>query len=530
MSFDSFPIVYWLIGFALFFLMAASTLKKSWSPSLMLLLGGIGLIMMRLPVVVFNYELNPDESQVIAHALTLRQNPLFWLSVDGTTIGPLDIYLINLVAAFSKDITYSTLHVLAIGCSLASLLFFYSSIRNFFNTSTAQLSILPIVLFLALTQETDFIHYSSEQVPLVMLTLALWLASILYKSDRTDRWLVFVTGFVLGMIPFTKLQASLQAVFLGVGILGLLLLRRQKSNIPFFILGGLGFPFLVFLYLAAFGLVTNFWEFYIKGNLVYAGGGNTKNIFLQFIDLVSISPDFLKYIASIAVLAVIGVLSFKGKIDKWLLTFSGVWLLVSIYAVTKTGNPFVHYLNLLIYPLALLGSVFIANISKPSLQNIAIFSPLIIWLSFFVPKAVKRQPFNVYISNTTHNLPQSDVSKKILEFVRPNDMLVVWGWACRYHVETQLGQGTAENHTERCIYEHPMRPNYRNRYIADMRRNRPAIFVDAIGKNSLWLQDISSQGHQNFPELKAFIDTNYSLVDTLDDVRIYVLKERNIRN
>lgn len=50
------------------------------------------LLAFRWPGWLFHNEFNPDESQFISEALTLRHDPLFWRSVDGTTHGPLDVY------------------------------------------------------------------------------------------------------------------------------------------------------------------------------------------------------------------------------------------------------------------------------------------------------------------------------------------------------------------------------------------------------------------------------------------------------
>ena len=294
-SFDEYPIIYWTLCYVLAAVLIMVCLRPKFN-QLFLLLGLLLIVAMRLPVVVFNHELNPDESQIISHALTLRQNPVFWQSVDGTTIGPLDIYILSFVKIFGGNIDYSTAHATALGCSLVSLLFFFLSVRNLFNESIAKISILPVAFFLAFTQETDFVHYTSEQVPLVLLTVSLWLSSIIYK-DSTQKWHIFLLGFTLGMIPFAKLQASVQAVYLGVVIFFVLLQRHQNKNIFIFILGGLSFPILVFMFLTLFGLLPSFIEFYIRGNLVYASSGNTKNIFSQFFDILLLSRDFLKYLS-----------------------------------------------------------------------------------------------------------------------------------------------------------------------------------------------------------------------------------------
>jgi hypothetical protein len=93
---------------------------------------------------------------------------------------------------------------------------------------------------------------------------------------------------------------------------------------------------------------------------------------------------------------------------------------------------------------------------------------------------------------------------------------------CRYHVETQMPQGTAENHSERCIYPHPMREKYYQRYLSDLRKNQPKVFVDAVGSNNLWLNDRTTQAHEAFPELRDLIAKNYRFVGEVESTRVYV--------
>src|SRR3954466_15833933 len=50
------------------------------------------LICFRWPMLWVRHELNVDESQLIAGAITLRHDPVFWRSVDGGTAGPIDFY------------------------------------------------------------------------------------------------------------------------------------------------------------------------------------------------------------------------------------------------------------------------------------------------------------------------------------------------------------------------------------------------------------------------------------------------------
>lgn len=190
-----------------------------------------------------------------------------------------------------------------------------------------------------------------------------------------------------------------------------------------------------------------------------------------------------------------------------------------------------HYLNFCVYPLSLTATL---GISKNTDKKwLTLVGPLLLigWfgvqdtLSFY-----KTHQLNAFVSVGATALPESLVVKALKPYLRPEDKMVVWGWQCRYYVEAQLAQGTAENHSERCIFQHPMQQVYRQRYLADMQRNRPAVFMDAVGKNSLWVQDVATQGYESFPELARYIQRNYRYLGNIDNTRLFIRKDRALPN
>ena len=545
LSFDDFPVVYFALGYvlaAVIALMAYGNKIKN-QEFLFLVASGILVIMMRLPIIIFNQEINPDESQMIAHALTLRQYPIYWQSVDGTTIGPLDNYALLLPSFFGIALNYTSAKLVGLLCVLGSLWFFYKSVKNFFNDSVARLALLPPLFLVAFTQDADFVHYSSEQLPVFLLNLGLWLLSRLfgdYKSQsrlhpdyKSGRALalsgLFWLGFVLGMSPFAKIQVVPQAAV--IGLFSLIFTFQPKNffrNTGTLIAGGLTFPLLTIGWAAIYGVLDDFWDFYVLGNLIYAGGSSVMDSILRIPSFFAKSPDFILFLISLGLSSLLAFFVPKrltGNVSKTppvIISFACFWLLASLYAATKSGNDFVHYLNLCIYPFGLAGALFINKSFKN--QQFSNLIALFILLPFawaFGYKILKHQPLNTYISTADHRVPVSNVSKLIGQHATSKDRLVVWGWMCRYHVETQMPQGTAENHSERCIYPHPMREKYYQRYLADLEHNRPKVFVDAV-PNSLWLNDRATQAHEAFLELNEFISKNYHLVGEVDRTRVYV--------
>jgi len=78
----------------------------------------LAVVAFRWPILWFPHQQNPDESQLIAGSITLRQDPVFWRSVDGGTAGPIDFYPL-LPAAWNDG---TTAHAVARGIGLAAVL------------------------------------------------------------------------------------------------------------------------------------------------------------------------------------------------------------------------------------------------------------------------------------------------------------------------------------------------------------------------------------------------------------------------
>jgi hypothetical protein len=538
LSFDSAPVVYWAIGYLLALVVIGLNLKERVLLPLYLTAAVGLLVVMRLPAVLLNRELNADESQMLSHALTLYQDPVYWRSVDGTTIGPLDNYLLVIPRLLGFQLDYTSARVMGLLCVAGSLLFFFHALNRWFGRQLARVALLVPLLFLAFTQETDFVHYSSEQLPVFLLSICLALLADLSTEGRLSAQRTFWLGLVAGMVPFAKLQAVPQAGLLVVGALYLAYqhYRQTQSGKPLLLLllGGITFPALVLGWIVSMEIFQDFIDFYILGNAVYAGGSSLGEMPTQFGKLILLSPDFTALLIVVALMTLAGVLYARRNPSKEelprgmfvpVLTMS--YGLAAIYAATKSGNLFVHYLNFCVYPLALTAALGMQRMKQNKFMLLA--GPLLLLTWFGIVDAIsylKSRQLNSLISEGATTLPESPVVRALKPFATPTDRMVVWGWQCQYYVEAQLAQGTAENHSERSIFLHPLRDVYRRRYLSDMRRTKPAIFLDAVGKNSLWVQNVATQGHESFPELAEYISRNYRFLGTIDGTRLYIRRER----
>ncbi|HEV7351211.1 hypothetical protein [Telluribacter sp.] len=538
LTFDYSPVVYWAAGYALAGAVVWAGVFRRFSNLLFLCLSMVLLVMMRLPAVVMNRELNPDESQMISHGITLYFSPVYWQSVDGTTIGPLDNYWLVLPRLLGFQIDYTSARVMGLLCAVGALLFFFGAVRRWFGTSTARLSFLFPLLFLSFTQEADYIHYSSEQLPVLLLGLCLWLLAGLSSGTVPAARQAYLLGFVAGMVPFSKIQAVPQAVVLALA--GIWITYRYFRSAGQFrpllaiLLGGLSFPLLTTAWALYHEVFDDMIDFYLLGNAIYAGNSSFTDIPAYLARLLTLSPDFLTYTLVLVAPIGMGILTWlrsgagPGKPREAFLPvlFIG-YLLAAFYAATKSGNPFVHYLTLCIQPLALVAVCGLHWLRKQKAVGALVLAGL--WIGWFAGtdalSFLRHRRVNEYMSVGATSLPVSALVQELNKYTQPDDYMVVWGWQNKYYVEAQLPHGTAENHSERSIYAHPLRETYRARYISDMRRNQPVVFVDAVD-NSLWLGDRATEGFESFPELARLVKQNYHFVGTFEKNLLYIRKDR----
>jgi hypothetical protein len=289
---------------------------------------------------------------------------------------------------------------------------------------------------------------------------------------------------------------------------------------------------LLFIWAGANHVFTDFIDFYLLGNAIYAGENNWLSIPRQMYDLIMLSPDFEVYTLILILPIFLGFVNIfrpdsnTKSSNQSIIPASLILLGVAgIYAATKSGNTFIHYLNFCIYPWILLAAY---GIAKRHQYFLIISGLLLFWFAGNDVLSYRREHrLNAYESIGGANLlPEHEVVRELKKFTKAGDYMVVWGWQCQYYVEAQLAQGTAENHSERSIFKHPLQEKYLSRYLSDLQRTRPAVFLDAVGKNSMWAQDKKTQGIDNFPAIADFVHQNYTLVSDSNDVKLYVRKDR----
>jgi hypothetical protein len=103
---------------------------------------------------------------------------------------------------------------------------------------------------------------------------------------------------------------------------------------------------------------------------------------------------------------------------------------------------------------------------------------------------------------------------------RPVRSLAIWGWAPGVYVLTGIPPATRDSVGHFIISAGPMQQYFRSRFLQDLSRNPPDLFIDAVATDAFkWPEWAAADGYESDPSLRKFIDENYVLVYELKSTR-----------
>lgn len=180
----------------------AAPSRTDWRDALVLLLF---LLAWRWPFLLIANEYNPDESQLIAGALTLAHDPVFWRSVDGGSSGPLNYYLLVPWHWVGAPLDYFTARVTGLLLIWGALFINLRSLAGAFGRTVAWLGILPTAAFFATVGHPELTNLSTEHLPLFLIAVTI---GLLTGRATPDRFRLWAACFVAGALPWSKLQST----------------------------------------------------------------------------------------------------------------------------------------------------------------------------------------------------------------------------------------------------------------------------------------------------------------------------------
>lgn len=413
------------------------------------------------------------------------------------------------------------------------------------GAALARLACLPAILFFTFATLYDFAGYSTEYPSMLLLAAGAALTSRLHarlpQAAPTPRSL-WVLGFVLGAVPWAKLQAVPLAACVGAVAVAATLraagqTSRQRVRLCLHFAAACALPTLVALALiAATGQWLHFSNSYIAYNRLYVVRGAPAIEMLRAMWQNSqlnsfLFPAFAVTTSVAGLVATLAALRVRHRLAGILAT--AALAAVGVAAIAAPGRDFPHYLLFLVVPLTLwcaLGVGCLWEIARHGSANqrraFVALALVLLAAPFLAARLSRPPPFPWGGLAELCCRPPSPISHAILAVSRPGDDLAIWGWFPQAYVETGLPQAARDAHSQRQIEASPLRDYYRGRYLDDLSRNRPAVFVDAVGPGRYGFQDRRHFGHEIFPALARFVQDNYVLTSEVDGARIYGRRNR----
>ncbi len=499
----------------------------------------------RWPSLFYPAQFSPDESQLIAGAITLEHDPVFWRSVDGNTSGPLNFYALLPLHLLGAPQGYFCARLTGLLLTWGSLWLCCWLLSVEYGASIGLLGLLPALAFYATTLDWDFIDYSSEYVSIFLIMLA---AGLLRKAQLGARiasggafWHWLSAGFCIGLLPWAKLQSIPMAMVLeawGAWIA----LRHQGSGradrvsaLASLTAASLAPSMLILTAIVVLGQWQHFFASYVLGNMIYLGWGSTlTDTVRQMWALCSNTGSFLTFpIGPVCVLTVaLGVLLIKKQSPKPVFFLGGLLTAAAILSVMAPRLAYPHYLLFIVLPLTWWGASALGELSSRigSPTGRLILSVLFILVSLggtAVARIRFSAPQMVGRLEESWRQPYGEGARILRALGRPDDTVAVWGWDSEIYVQSGLPQAAREGPSTRELYASPLRDSYyRPRYMADLARSRPAFFYDAVGPGSFFFSDREADGHETFPALRRYVQSHFVLYRDFGFARLYVSPDR----
>jgi hypothetical protein len=236
----------------------------------------VTLFLCRFPTLL-DYPLNPDEGEFLSAAHKLFYDGNFFHSVDCGSSGPLNIYPLMLPAVFGFSPDYASSRILVLLIAFCVIYIFYRTVQMLAPDSIARIAVLPLAGALATFENSNLVHYSSEQIPVLLISLALYLTVRVLHNPASHRTPLFLLGFLTSAGFFSKMQSV--PILASIGLVAVVYVfasgRAHKSPQPalLFIAGMLPLQLLNAAMCLAAGVWTNFWIAYIASNQRYTDLG-----------------------------------------------------------------------------------------------------------------------------------------------------------------------------------------------------------------------------------------------------------------
>jgi hypothetical protein len=485
-----------------------------------------------LPVLHRLDELsNPDESQLIAGAITLREHFIPWGSVDLSTAGPVSVLPLLLAPANYLRARWS-----AALCAATAIVFCWLALTSPGDDAPARVAALPVAAFFVFMQDLELFQFSTEHMAALLLAGAVWvwLAATAGGSRPLNPWPALGLGVCAGAAVMAKLQSAPCAAWLVLAVAGLVLLEkpspwsRRWATVAALTAGAVSIPVFFVLLAAVQGVLPDMVHSYVLNNLNYVE--NMKKESPGFQPAMVWGLNYLLKPTGVVMLAcLVAGRSFTGPERRTALLTVG-WLLAAVVAVVLPGRGFRHYWFFVLGPVLLASGSLLrpawrslcGRLSHPVTgQRWALAGLVLLLLALPVGHRLRASRDDFIAGVMAEIVTVRGAGEKLHDLARPGDTLTVWGWRPELHVYSGLPQGTREAHTQWLIEPIPQRDYYRQRFLADLARTKPRFIADAVGARGFAYADREKSGHETFAALRELISRDYDYLGETENIRLY---------
>lgn len=488
----------------------------------------------RWPSLIFTRELDADESQLLAGAHALAHDPVFWRSVNGGTAGPLDFFALWPAGWLCGWDTFLTARITAAALLAGGLACAHQAMSLTLGRRAARIATLAAASFEGLVQAADFLHYSTELLPVALLAAASYAAVRRWGTGGGVLW-NGLGGLALGAVPFGKLQTAPLAALMGLAWV----IAEWRTAAPDRVRRLTYLSFAALLPAALFACqlsVAGEWESfslsYLAFNLHYTGAsqdsaGQALTVMLGN----SLLWDRLLPLTLFGGLAWLALLvrlrPVADPVIRYFTRAAATVCLVALALILLPKRPYLHYWQLAILPGALLLGALIARLlaSSPPRWQRAERGLVALCAAGLIGAMVQhraRHP-NWFVGDMAYywHFSRSELAARVAACSRPGEVLAIWGRTDNIYVETGLRQATRDAHFGGLVEPGPLRQYFRDRYFVDLIRANAEVFLDSVGPTNPHYVDRRFAHDRDYPELAAVIRARYALVGEFEGARIY---------
>ena len=221
------------------------------------------------------------------------------------------------------------------------------------------------------------------------------------------------------------------------------------------------------------------------------------------------------------------------------LLVSALFVASTALAMLTPGIFFPHYLLLLLQPTSLVAAC-ILGIWGASRQPVVwarytgvLFGVCMLGIPLAGVIPAVRDAGKLYqLRKSVGSTPAREIVREIKSISPDAKRMAVWGWMPSLYVQTGIPPATRHAICHFLIEPSPARAHLRASFLADIRREKPELIIDAVAAGCFcWSGWDSTKRLHSFPELDAYVKQNYLLVseknvgDEDDPVRFYVSRE-----